>query len=58
MREYPRLLFVLLVVLLGASASGGCGVKGPLYFPETETGGTQKEAPPEDETPAEDELPY
>lgn len=58
MREYHRLLHALLIVSLGATTVGGCGVKGPLYFPEPETGGQQKEVPPEDETPPEDELPY
>lgn len=58
MPQSPRLLLLLLIVLVGASTTGGCGVKGPLYIPEPETAGSQKEAAPEDEPPVEDELPY
>lgn len=58
MRQRYWRMVLLLSVLLGAMTLGGCGVKGPLYFPEEEPGAQPKEVAPEDEVPPEDELPY
>ena len=55
MREYRwRPLLLLAVFLVAAS---GCGVKGPLYLPDKQTG-EPKEAPPEEEGTLEDDSLY
>lgn len=58
MREYHWRLRVLMTVLLGALSMGGCGVKGPLYLPDKQSGSQQPEAPPEEDGASEDEGVY